>query len=72
MFVFSVYCSRSCTELLVSGSSFDPPVYGNVDYRDGRLVNYWVDSLSASLPALQVRTGLYSGWSKNGLDINLV
>ena len=33
---------------------FDPPIYANVDYRDGKLANYWIDSLSASLPALQV------------------
>ncbi len=45
---------RSCTDLLHSGDIFDPPIYGNVDYRNGKIFNYWIDSLSSSFPALQV------------------
>uniref|UniRef100_A0A0N5AVG2 alpha-1,2-Mannosidase n=1 Tax=Syphacia muris TaxID=451379 RepID=A0A0N5AVG2_9BILA len=35
----------------------EPPVYVNVDMRDGSIVNTWIDALQASFAALQVLNG---------------
>lgn len=31
-----------------------PPLFVNVDYSSGNVLNHWVDSLSASFPGVQV------------------
>ncbi|VDD92224.1 unnamed protein product [Enterobius vermicularis] len=35
----------------------EPPIYVNVDMRDGSIVNTWIDALQASFAALQVLNG---------------
>ena len=47
--------SHSCRETFYEGSVHQAPFFLNVDYGTGRILNHWVDSLSASFAAVQVR-----------------
>ena len=49
--------SHSCRETFYEGSVRQAPFFLNVDYGTGRILNHWVDSLSASFAAVQVREG---------------
>jgi hypothetical protein len=40
---------------LCNSGSGDVPIYVNVDMENGRMLNTWVDSLSASFAAVQVQ-----------------
>jgi hypothetical protein len=53
----SFLCSHSCRETFYEGSVRQAPFFLNVDYGTGKILNHWVDSLSASFAAVQVREG---------------
>lgn len=48
---------RSCRDVFRETEVHNPPYYVNVDYATGRILNYWVDSLSASFAGVQVLAG---------------
>ena len=47
-------CSRSCRDVLSDDALSNTPYFVNVDYSTGRVLNYWMDALSASFAAVQV------------------
>ena len=51
---------RSCRDVFKGSDASNAPYYVNVDYATGRLLNYWVDSLSASFAGVQVSTSIAS------------
>ena len=48
--------SRSCRDVLQDEAlpNTNTPYFVNVDYSTGRVLNYWMDALSASFAAVQV------------------
>ncbi|MCG8620395.1 MAG: hypothetical protein MJE68_00130, partial [Proteobacteria bacterium] len=56
---------HSCRETFYEGSVHQAPFFLNVDYGTGRILNHWVDSLSASFAAVQVREG---GREREGIN----
>ena len=47
---------HSCRETFYEGSVGHAPFFLNVDYGTGKVLNHWLDSLSASFAAVQVST----------------
>lgn len=51
--------SPSCfSRKLCNSGSGDVPIYVNVNMENGKMLNTWVDSLSASFAAVQVNTAM--------------
>ena len=47
--------SRSCRDVFQQDDALhSTPYFVNVDYSTGRILNYWMDALSASFAAVQV------------------
>ena len=55
LILLSMHCSHSCRETFYEGRVHHAPFFLNVDYGTGKVLNHWLDSLSASFAAVQVR-----------------
>ena len=62
---FSFVISECCRRKLCNSGSGDVPIYANVNMENGKIINTWIDSLSASFPAVQVLGFSYFTQQKN-------